>query len=198
MSGSINRPGGRNKVRILLCLALVLSIMLSWGIEADPAPVEEQCGKWTVSFNWSDPDGYIKSISHTDNEAGGVRVSTDTLNIKSNTDPGKTAKISIMKYAKWDSSLAFRSNLMKMANNTLKLSFCKDVRLSDREIDGKPGIFAAGTDCKSSKMVYAAVYPIDGSVDGSSMAVTTSALGVILSTYDKDSALRLIDSIHIE
>ncbi len=181
--------------RICLLTALVVLVVLTGAVEASVSHVSEQCGRWTVSFDWSDADGYSKSVSQADNEDNKVKIYTDTLTLKSDEDPLKTIKISIMKYAKWNSSIAKLSNLMNLANSTLiKSGSCKDIRVNTGEINGKTGVFGNGLGCKSDSILHVAVY----CVDGSSPAIVPSTLAIILSTYDQESTDRLVNSVHID
>jgi hypothetical protein len=117
------------------------------------------------------------------------------LTLKSDEDPLKTIKISVMKYAKWNSSIAKLSNLMNLANSTLiKSGSCKDIRVSIGEIDGKTGVVGSGLGCNSGKILHDAVY----CVDSSSPAIPPSTLAIILSSYDQDSTDRLVNSVHVE
>ena len=180
--------------RIFLFTVLTVLVVLVGAVEASVSHVSEQCGRWTVSFDWSDADGYSKSVSQADNEDNKVKIYTDTLTLKSDDDPLKTIKISILKYSKWNSSLAKLSNLMNLANSTLiKSGSCKDIQVSTGEIDGKPGVVGRGSGCKSDKILHVAVY----CVDSSSLAIPPSTLAIILSSYDQDSTDRLVNSVHI-
>jgi len=58
-------------------------VVLVGAVEASVSHVSEQCGRWTVSFDWSDADGYLKSVSQADNEDNNVKIYTDTLTLKS-------------------------------------------------------------------------------------------------------------------
>jgi hypothetical protein len=185
--------------RYLLGIVLIMHVMLA-GAWEEPgiSNISEQCGKWTVSFNWSDAQDYQESVSHMDSETGGSRIYTDTLTLISKADPTRTIKISILKYSRWNASLAKQSNLMRLANSTLiQLGSCKIIRSRGRIIDGKPGAFAIGSECKGGNVNYAAACAIDISLSQSSPTVITSALCTILSTYDLESTNRLIDSVHI-
>jgi hypothetical protein len=185
--------------RCLLGVAIILHLMLvlAWE-EPGISHVSEQCGKWTVGFNWSDFMDYEKSASHMESEAGGIRIYTDTLTLTSKADPTRKIKISILEYSKWNTFLSKQSNLIKLANSTLiESGSCKNIQPSYRTIDGKPGAFGNGSECKGGKINYAAVYAVDSSLSRSSPMVITSALCTILSTYDQESTNRLIDSIHI-
>ncbi len=185
--------------RYLLGVALILHLMfaLAWQ-EPGISHISEQCGKWTVSFNWSDLADYKKSASHMESETSGIRIYTDMLTLTSNADPTSKIKISILEYSKWNTSLANQTNLIKLANKTLiESGSCKSIQTSNRIIDGKPGAFGNGSECKGGKVNYAAVYAIDTSLSRSSSMVINNALCTIHSTYDKESTNRLIDSIHI-
>lgn len=164
-------------------------------VAASGSNVSEQCGRWTVSFNWSDIYGCKKSVSQADNDDNKIKTHTDTLTLTSDEDPEKVVKISIIKYSKWNSSLAKLSNLMDLANSTLiKSGSCKNIRESIREIDGKPGVIGNGSGCSNGMILHDAVYCIDGS----NRAIPASALAVILSSYDQNSTDRLVNSMHIE
>ncbi len=185
--------------RVLLGISLILYLMLvlAWD-EPGVSHISEQVGKWTVSFNWSDFMDYGKSASNMESETGGIRTYTDVLTMKSNADPTNVIKISILRYSKWNLSLAEQSNLAEQANRTLRESgSCKNMQSSYRMIDGRPGAVASGSDCKDGKIDYVAAYAIDGSLLRSNPAVTTSSLCIIFSTYDQESTDRLIDSLHI-
>ena len=186
--------GGTVNRIVLFIVPIVLVVMVS-AVESSVSHVSEQCGRWTVSFDWSDTDGYAKSVSQADNEDNRVKIYTDTLTLTSDEDPLKTIKISIMNYSKWNSSLAEQSNLMNLANSTLiKSGSCKDIRVSTGEIGGNPGMVGNGSGCKNGQIFHVAVY----CVDGSSPAIAPSTLAIILSTYDQDSTDRLVNSVHIE
>ena len=127
---------------VLFIVPIVLVVMVS-AVESSVSHVSEQCGRWTVSFDWSDTDGYAKSVSQADNEDNRVKIYTDTLTLTSDEDPLKTIKISIMNYSKWNSSLAEQSNLMNLANSALiKFGSCKDIRVSTGEVSGNPDLIA--------------------------------------------------------
>jgi len=186
---------GRTVNRIVLFIVLMVPLAMVSAVDASVSHVSEQCGRWTVSFDWSDIDGYGKSVSQADNEDNRVKIYTDTLTLTSDEDPVKTIKISIMKYSKWNSSLAEQSNLMNLANSTLiKSGSCKDTRVSSGEVGGNPGMVGSGLECRNGQIMNVAVY----CVDGSSLAIAPSTLAIILSTYDQDSTDRLVNSIHIE
>jgi hypothetical protein len=181
--------------RIVIFIVLMVLLAMASAVEASVSHVSEQCGRWTVSFDWSDTDGYAKSVSQADNEDKKVKIYTDTLTLTSDEDPLKTIKISIMKYSKWNSSLVEQSNLMNLANSALiKSGSCKDIRVSSGEIGGNPGMVGSGSGCKNGQILHVAVY----CVDGSSPAIVPSTLAIILSTYDQDSTDRLVNSMHIE
>jgi hypothetical protein len=186
---------GETTNRILLFTVLMVLVALVGAVEASVSHVSEQVGRWTVSFNWSDADGYKKSVSQADNEDNKVKMYTDTLTLISDEDPLKTIKISIVKYSKWNSSLGKQSYLMNLANSTLiKSGSCKNIRVGTGEIDGKTGVVGSGFECKSIKILHVAVYCVDGSIK----AIVPSTLAIILSTYDQDSTDRLVNSVHIE
>jgi hypothetical protein len=199
--GKFREKGTRIELHIhfLLGVALILHLALALASEEPGVShISEQCGKWTVSFNWSDFMDYEKSASHMETETGSTRINTDMLTLTSNADSTSKIKIGILKYSKWNTSLAMPSNLMKLANSTLiESGSCKNIRSSYRIIDGRPGAFASGSECRGGKINYAAAYVIDSSLSRSSPVVTTSSLCTIFSTYDQESTDRLIDSIHV-
>ena len=181
--------------RVFLFTVLIVLVALLGAVEASVSHVSEQCGRWKVSFDWSDTEGYRKSVSQADTEDNKARLSTDTLTLTSDEDPLKTVKISIMKYSKWNSSLAKQSNLMNLAKSTLiKSGSCKNILLSIGKVDGKTGVIGSGFGCKSSNTLHVAVY----CVDNTSRAIAPSTLAVILSSYDQNSTDRLVNSVHIE
>lgn len=159
----------------------------------------EQCGKWMVSFNWSNLDEYKKSVSHGDSEASGVKVATDTLIMTSTSPPERMVKIAVMKYSARDSSLVNSSILMIRANEALsKLKVCKNLSSAARMIDDRPAAVVSGARCSDSEPVYVAVYPVSYYFDKQGRALESDALGIIVSTYDLETTERLINSIKIE
>jgi hypothetical protein len=68
--------------RIVLFIVLMVLLAMVNAVEASVSHVSEQCGRWTVSFDWSDTDGYAKSVSQADNEDKKVKIYTDTLTLK--------------------------------------------------------------------------------------------------------------------
>jgi hypothetical protein len=180
---------------VLLFLPAVLGSISDPGVSM----VSEQCGDWRVSFNWSDIDEYQRSTSHGNSESGGVKVSTDTLNITSVAKPNQTVKIAIMKYSSRDKALVNTSILMVRADEALsKYGICRKLSASARMIDGRPAAFVSGAKCSDEGDVYVAAYPVSYYFDKQGRALRSDALGVIVSTFDSEVTERLIDSIKIE
>jgi len=188
------------RVFYALILALILSLTLPAAL-AGPgsSPVQELCGKWNVGFNWPDSYGYTKSISQGNSESGGARITTNSLVLTSKDDAHKTIKIDVAKYSTKSSELSNSSNLKEMAKAALTESgSCGSINMTKREVDGKPGIFAIGEECKGGRTAYAAVYPIDYSFDRTTRAVVSSALCTVVSTFDLLTTEDLVNSIHVE
>lgn len=161
--------------------------------------VTEQCGDWNVGFNWSNMDEYKRSVSHGNSEAGGVKVSTDTLVMISAADPERMVKIAIMKYTSRDSSPVNSSILMARADEALsKSGSCNRLSSAAGTIDGRPAAFVSGSRCLDERPVYIAVYPVSHYFDGSGHTLESDALGVIVSTYDSEITERLMSSIKIK
>jgi hypothetical protein len=175
-------------------MPLMILVSVAGATTNNSTHIYEECGNWLVGFDWPDENNFSISVSHAENDVNKVKIYTDTLTFKSVVDPDKTVKVGIMRYSKWDSSIVEQSYLKNMANSTLKSSSCKESQLSSRIIDGKQGIFANGSNCRGDKMLYFAVYPLSGS----GPAVTASVLATIVSYYDQDSTLGIINSMHIE
>lgn len=160
--------------------------------------VSEDCGKWKVSFNWSDMDKYKSSLSHADSTSGKVAIATDALTLASASGNARIMKVSIIMYSKSDASLINQSSLMALANGTLtKSKVCKEINVIERVIDGRSGIFASGLKCPMNEPVYAYVYPVDYSLDRPGGVLKSNAIGLILSTYDREVTERFINSIKI-
>jgi len=176
----------------------VLPIGLVFADDPGISFVTEQCGDWSVGFNWSNMDEYQRSVSHGNSETGGVKVATDTLTMTSAAEPEKVVKISIMKYSSRDSSLVNSSILMVRADEALSRSgVCKRLSSAARMVDGRPAAFVSGSRCLDEKPVYIAVYPISHYFDKLGHTLESDALGVIVSTYDSETTQRLINSIKI-
>ena len=188
-----------------MLILLVYLVLLIPGVQAssmgdmDVYRATEVCGKWIVSFNWSEMDAYKTSASHGDSESGDVKISTDTLIMTSSTEKEKVAKIAITQYSSRDASLVNASRLMSLANETLSRSdVCGGSKTAMRSMDGKPGVFVSGIKCSSGDPIFAAAYPVDYHFDRPGGVLASDAIGVILSTYDQETTERLISSIKIE
>jgi hypothetical protein len=182
-------------------LALFLSAQSAIAVSSDigVSHISEQVGMWSVSFDWSEMEEYTKSISQSSSEASGIKTTIDTLSLKSRVDPGRTMRISILKYSTVDSTLANIANLQARANDTAKLAgACNNVVCSIRNMDGRDGAFACGIECARGNAFYVAVYPIDYYLDKSIHALMSKALGIMSSSYDSESTERMLKSIHIE
>jgi hypothetical protein len=197
-SSKLSEEGYMRLAFILFLALLILPAMQASMGDLGVSGVSEQCGDWKVSFNWSVTDEYKTSTSHGDSEAGGVKVSTDTLIMTSATDPKKTVKIAIMKYSSRNSSLVNTSILMVRADEALlKSKICKKLSAAARMIDERPAAFVSGTRCSDGEPVYVAVYPVSYFFDRSGRSLESDALGVIVSTYDLEITEGLINSIKI-
>jgi len=158
----------------------------------------EDCGKWKVSFNWSEMDEYESSVSHGDSTQGKTAIATDALILESPSDKSKILKVSVITYSKSDESLISQSNLMALANGTLtKSKVCKDINVADRVIGGQLGIFASGLKCPTNEPVYVAVYPLEYHLDRPGGVLASTAIGLILSTYGQEATERFINSVKI-
>jgi hypothetical protein len=92
---------------LVFSMALVLA-MQGHGFMMDElsvTSVSEDCGKWKVSFNWSEMDEYKSSVSHGDSTSGKVAIATDALTLASASDKAKILKVSVIMYSKNDASL---------------------------------------------------------------------------------------------
>jgi len=182
-----------------LALLLIVTAEGSLMDELGIIRATEPCNKWNVSFNWSEMDDYVSSISHADSASGKATVATDTLTLASASDKTKVLKVSITMYSRSDASLANRSSMASLANTTLaKSKVCGEVNVMDREIDGQAGVFASGLKCPLNEPVYVAVYPVEYHRDRPGGVLASNALGLILSTYDQKATERFINSIRIE
>lgn len=160
--------------------------------------VSEDCGKWKVSFNWSDMDEYASSVSHGDSTSGKTAIATDTLTLASPSDKAKILKVSIIMYSKSDASLTNQTSMMTLANGTLaKSNVCKEINLTGRAIDGRSAVFASGLKCPMDEPVFVAVYPVEYHLDRPGGILASSAVGLILSSYNRDVTERFINSVKI-
>jgi hypothetical protein len=191
----------RNLLRIFL---LGIALLLMSGTQAsmmndiDVTRVSEDCGKWKISFNWSELDQYSSSTSHGDSASKKVKFSTDTL-VMTSSERTKVVKVSVIAYSQSGTAPINSSSMMALANETLsKSSVCGKINASERLIDGRLGFFASGAKCPLGEPVYAAVYPVDYHLDRPGGVLASDALGIVLSTYDQETTDRLLNSIKIE
>jgi len=160
--------------------------------------VSEDCGKWKVSFNWSEMDEYKSSVSHGDSTTGKVAIATDALTLVSASDNAKVLKVSVIMYSKSDTSLINHTSMMAQANGTLaKSNVCKEINVTERVIDGRSAIFASGLKCPMNEPVYVAVYPVEYHLDRPGGILASNAVGLILSTYNQEATERFINSVKI-
>ena len=160
--------------------------------------VNEEYGKWMVQFNWSDMDEYDRSVAHGDSTSGKTAIHTDTLTLASSLDRSKAIKVSVITYSKSDPSHVNMSSMTALANKTLADSdVCQDINTSERLIEGRMGIFASGLKCRTGKMAYAVAYPVLYHLDRPDGVLPSDAMGLILSTYDREVTERFVNSIKI-
>ncbi len=185
---------------IIAALALLMmsggqaSIMSDIGVTS----VSEDCGKWKISFNWSEMDLYGSSVYHSESTSGRVKVSTDTLTMTSS-DKTKVVKVSIIAYSQRGAAPTNSSSMMALANETLsKSNVCGKINAVERQIDGLLGAFASGVKCPLGEPVYVAVFPVNYHLDRPAGVLASDGLGIVLSTYDQEIVDRLINSIKIE
>ncbi|NPV62134.1 MAG: hypothetical protein HPY61_05790 [Methanotrichaceae archaeon] len=185
---------------IALCAAvlLVLPQALAAVDDMSVSRVSLACGKWTASFDWSDMDDCKKSLSHSDNQAGRVKITTDTLILTSACDPDQVLKIAISRYSERDDSLANIAGLKKLANDTLvKSKVCGENTLNEIAVCGKKGILVVGRRCSDGNAVYVAAFPVDYCYDGPGGSLLSSAVAVISSNFKPEATERLIRTIEI-
>jgi len=160
--------------------------------------LSEECGKWSVNFNWSDMDDYKSSVSHGESVSGRATVETDALTLASSSDMSRFLRISVMMYSRRDPAQINMSSMTALANSTLVRSkVCEEINLAERSIDGRPGVFAQGQKCPTGEMVYVAVYPVEYHLDRPGGVLESDALGLILSSYDREVTERFINSVKI-
>lgn len=190
----------RARLILLVCLVLLIPEVQASSIgDMDVSRVTEACGKWKVTFNWSEMDAYKTSVSHGDSESGIVKISTDTLIMTSSAEKEKIVKVAVMTYSSRDASLVNASRLKSLANETLARSgVCGGAKTAMRLMDGKPGAFATGIKCSNGEPIYAAAYPVDYHFDRPGGVLASNAIGIILSTYGQEATERLLGSIKIE
>ena len=197
-------------IKIFGLAAIILLAFLasfSWPVASGQLPsmtdltvaaVQEEYGKWMVEFNWSDMDEYDRSVAHGDSTSGKTAVHTDTLTLASSLDRSKAIKVSVITYSQSDPSHVNMNSMTAMANNTLaSLDVCQDINIVERLIEGRTGISASGLKCRTGKMVYAAVYPVLYHLDRPDGVLPSDAMGLILSTYDREVTERFVNSIKI-
>jgi hypothetical protein len=161
--------------------------------------VSEDCGKWRVSFNWSEMDEYKSSVSHGDSESEKEKIVTDALIMTSLSDKSKVFKVSVLMYSESNAAPINSSRLMTLANETLlKSGVCKEIKIANRLIDSRLGVSASGLRCPLEEPVSVAVYSVDYRLDGPGGVLASDAIGILLSTYDQEISDRLINSIRIE
>ncbi|MCK9566220.1 MAG: hypothetical protein M0Q43_09245 [Methanothrix sp.] len=185
---------------LVLGLALLLTMqgLGSMMDELAVTSVSEDCGKWKVSFNWSEMDEYESSVSHGDSTSGKTAIATDALTLVSASDNAKILKVSVIMYSKEDASLINQSRLITLANGTLaKSKVCKEINVIERVVDGQSGIFASGLKCPMNEPVYVAVYPVEYHLDRPGGILASTAVGLILSTYGQEVTERFIKSVKI-
>jgi hypothetical protein len=192
----------RLEMLVLLWLAFFLSPALSdqdsMMDELSVMSVSEECGKWRISFNWSDMDEYKSSVSHGDSASGKTEVATDTLILSTSTGAAHVLKLSVITYSKSDPSQVSMSAMANLANSTLvKSGVCDQINLAVRMIDGQQGIFASGLKCPTNEPVYAAVYPVEYHLDRPGGVLESNAIGAILSTYNLEVTERFVSSVDI-
>jgi hypothetical protein len=166
--------------------------------ELGVTPVSENCGKWKVCFNWSEMDEYSSSVSHGDSTTGKVAIATDALTLASTTNRAKILKVSVIMYSRSDASHINQTSMMALANSTLsKSNVCKEINVTKRVIEGRSGIFASGLKCPLNEPVYVAVYPVEYHLDRPGGVLPSTAVGLILTTYDQKATERFINSVKI-
>ena len=182
-----------------------MALLMITGAEAsmmgdiDVSRVSEDCGKWRVSFNWSEMDEYKSSVSHGDSESGKEKIVTDTLIMTSLSDKSKVLKVSVIMYSDSNAAPINSSRLIALANETLlKSNVCKKISIVERLIDGRLGVSASGLRCPQEEPVSVAVYSVDYHLDRPGGVLASNAIGIILSSYDQEISDRLINSIKIE
>jgi hypothetical protein len=181
-----------------LALLLTMQGLGSMMDELAVASVSEDCGKWKVSFNWSDMDEYESSVSHGDSTSGKTAIATDALTLVSASDKAQVLKVSVIMYSKDDASLINQSSLRTLANGTLaKSKVCKEVNVTERVVDGQSGIFASGLKCPMNEPVYVVAYPVEYHMDRPGGILASTAVGLILSTYGQEVTERFIKSVEI-
>jgi len=188
---------------MLLWLAFILSPVLSeqgsMMDELSVMSVSEECGKWRINFNWSDIDEYKSSVSQGESASGNTEVATDTLILSSSTDRDNVLKLSVITYSRSDPSQVSMSTMIGLANGTLvKSGVCREIDLAGRMIDGKQGVFASGLKCPTNETVYVAVYPVEYHLDRPGGVLESNAIGLVLSTYDRDVTERFVSSVDIQ
>ncbi len=188
-------------------ILLAFSASFSWPVALGQLPsmadltvaaVQEEYGKWMVEFNWSDMDEYDRSVAHGDSTSGKTAIHTDTLTLASSLDRSKAIKVSVITYSKSEPSHVNMSSMTALANSTLaSLDVCQDINISERLIEGRTGVSASSLKCRTGKMAYAMVYPVPYHLDRPGGVLPSDAMGLILSTYDREVTERFVNSIKI-
>ena len=182
-----------------IALLMVTGAQASMMGDIGVSRVSEDCGKWRVSFNWSEMDEYKSSVSHGDSESEKEKIVTDALIMTSLSDKSKVFKVSVLMYSESNAAPINSSRLMTLANETLlKSGVCKEIKIANRLIDGRLGVSASGLRCPLEEPVSVAVYSVDYRLDGPGGVLASDAIGILLSTYDQEISDRLINSIRIE
>lgn len=183
---------------LLSCTALlIISSVLAY--DMDVTRVKEEFGEWRVSFNWSAMSDYSRSVSHGESESGRTKTSTDTLIMTSAEDASRVVKVSVITYPRDDSGLSGLQAISEAANETLKKSgACGSISTSELQVQGRTGILASGERCPHGGDLYAASFPVEHHLDGPGGVLGSSAMAVVLSTYDWEMTRRLLQSIAIE
>jgi hypothetical protein len=195
----VNNRFSRGIFFLSMVLLMVAGAQSSMMDDIGVSRVSEDCGKWRISFNWSDMDEYKSSVSHGDSESGKEKIATDTLIMTSSADTSKVLKVSVVMYPESNAASIKSSRLMTLANDTLlKSNVCKDIDIVERMIDNRPGVFASGLRCPKDMPVRVAVYSVDYHLDRPGGVLASDAIGIILSTYDHKISDRFINSIKIE
>lgn len=160
--------------------------------------VNEECGKWMIKFNWSDMDEYDSSVAHSDSTSGKTAMQTDALTLASSSDKSRVLKVSVIMYSQNDPSQINKSSMIALANSTLTRSgVCQEINLTERLIEGRKGIYASGQKCTTGEAVYVAVYPVLYHLDRPGGVLASDAMGLILSTYDREVTERFLNSVKI-
>lgn len=183
---------------LLLFLAPATSGQLSDPNDLSIMTTSEDFGKWRISFNWSDMDEYVSSVSHSDSTSGKVDMQTDAMTLASPRIRSRILKVSVTMYSRRDPSQINMSSMTALANSTLvKSNVCQEIDLAQRLIDGKRGISASGQKCTRGESIYVAVFPVVYHLDRPNGVLASDAIGLVLSTYDQQVTERFLNSVKI-